>query len=85
MGLLGVLSSLYFVRVLDRRTIMFVGVAAVGLAQLCPAIAWTVSPGSETTGKVVVAFIALFVFFYTAYGELLRSSRGCSRRLLTNA
>ncbi|KAK3114215.1 hypothetical protein LTR53_007682 [Teratosphaeriaceae sp. CCFEE 6253] len=67
MGLLGVISSLFFVRVLDRRTVMLIGVSAVGLAQLCPAIAWTVSPASETTGKVVVAFIALFVFFYTAY------------------
>ncbi|KAK4955105.1 hypothetical protein LTR10_007299 [Elasticomyces elasticus] len=67
MGLLGVLSSLWFVRIFDRRTIMLVGVSAVGLAQLCPAIAWSIDPGSETTGKVVVAFIALFVFFYTAY------------------
>jgi hypothetical protein len=50
-----------FVRVLDRRTVMMIGVSACGLAQLSPAIAWTVAPASETSGRVVVAFIALFV------------------------
>lgn len=67
MGLLGVLSSLFFTRILDRRTIMLVGVSACALAQLAPAIAWSVAPATVVSGKVVVAFIACFVFSYTAY------------------
>jgi hypothetical protein len=70
MGLLGVIFSTLYVRVIDRRVIMLVGVAACGLSQLAQAIAWSVSPNSEESGKVVVAFIALFTFFYVAYGKL---------------
>lgn len=69
MGLLGVIFSTLYVRIIDRRVIMLVGVTACGLSQLAQAIAWTVSPDSEQSGKVVVAFIALFTFFYVAYGE----------------
>ncbi|KAI0006980.1 MFS transporter [Xylariaceae sp. FL0662B] len=67
MGLLGVLFSVFFVRSIDRRTIMLVGVLACGLAQLSQAIAWSVGPGSEEAGRVVIAFMALFTFFYVAY------------------
>lgn len=49
---------------------MLVGVIACGFCQLIPAIAWTKDPGSENTGRVVVGFIALFTFFYVAYGML---------------
>jgi hypothetical protein len=68
-GLIGVLFSFGFVRLIDRRTVMLVGVVACGICQLIPAIAWTTSPGTEMTGRVVVAFIALFTFFYVAYGK----------------
>jgi len=67
-GLLGVIFSFFFVRLIDRRTVMLVGVVACGICQLVPAIAWTKDPGSENTGRVVVGFIALFTFFYVAYG-----------------
>ncbi len=43
------------------------GVLACGFSQLAQAIAWTVAPNTEQSGKVVVAFIALFTFFYVAY------------------
>lgn len=66
-GLLGVIFSLGFVRYIDRRIVVLVGVAACGTCQLIPAISWSVSPGSETSGKLVVAFICLFTFCYTAY------------------
>ncbi|KEF56624.1 uncharacterized protein A1O9_06813 [Exophiala aquamarina CBS 119918] len=66
-GLLGVIFSFFFVRLIDRRTVMLVGVVACGICQLVPAIAWTKDPGSENTGRVVVGFIALFTFFYVAY------------------
>lgn len=69
MGLMGVLFSVLFVRIIDRRTIMLGGVMACGLAQLAQAVTWSVAPNSIASGKVVVAFIALFTFFYVAYGE----------------
>lgn len=69
MGLLGVLTSFFFVRYLNRRLILLVGVGAVGLCQLGFAVAWTVAPNTVPTGKAVVAFIALFTYFYTAYGN----------------
>lgn len=72
-GLIGVLFSFFFVRLIDRRLVMMIGITACGICQLIPAIAWSTSPGSESTGKVVVAFIALFTFFYVAYGELFLS------------
>ncbi|CAK7203297.1 hypothetical protein SEUCBS139899_006028 [Sporothrix eucalyptigena] len=66
-GLLGVLFSITFVRRVDRRIIILVGVAACGLCQLAFAIAWTVAPGTAATGRVMVAFITMFTFFYVAY------------------
>lgn len=69
MGLIGVLFSFFFVRYIDRRIIMLVGTFACGICQLAQAIAWSVSPGSTEAGNVVVAFIALFTFFYVAYGK----------------
>ena len=71
MGLTGVFASLGFTRYVDRRIIMLGGVAACGICQLIPAIVWSASPNTETTANVVVAFIALFTFFYVAYGMLL--------------
>lgn len=70
-GLIGVLVSFFFVRLVDRRLVMLVGITACGICQLAPAIAWSVNPGSQTTANVVVAFIALFTFFYVAYGKQL--------------
>lgn len=69
MGLLGVLFSILFIRQIDRRVVMLCGVLACGFSQLAQAIAWTVSPGSPQAGQVVVAFMALFTFFYVAYGR----------------
>ena len=69
MGLLGVLFSFFFVRLIDRRVIMLVGVMACGLSQLAQAVAWSVKPDSAEAGRVVGAFIALFTFFYVAYGK----------------
>ncbi|KAL1851304.1 hypothetical protein Daus18300_012609 [Diaporthe australafricana] len=68
MGLLGILSSFFWAEKLDRRAIFMIGVAMCGLAQLGFAIAWTVTPGTETAGKTVVGLIAIFTFFYTAFG-----------------
>ena len=69
MGLLGVIASVFFVRYIDRRVIMLVGVLACGFSQLGNAIAWTISPNSEAAANAVTAFIAIFTFFYVAYGK----------------
>jgi hypothetical protein len=63
-GLLGVLFSVLFVRYIDRRTIMLVGVLACRICQLVPA-----KPATVEAGKVVVGFISLLTFFYVAYGR----------------
>ncbi|KAF2017480.1 putative transporter [Aaosphaeria arxii CBS 175.79] len=47
-----------------RRTILIMGAALCGLCQLASAIAATVDSASQTTGKVLVAFTVLFMFFY---------------------
>jgi len=47
--------------------VLFFGALACGLCQLIPAIVWTVKPGSVVAGKIIVAFISLFTFSYTAY------------------
>ena len=69
MGLIGVLSSLFFVRRLDRRLIVMLGVGACGCCQLAFAVAWTVAPESAAAAKAVIAFISLFTFAYVAYGK----------------
>jgi len=72
MGLLGILSSFFWADRVDRRAIFMIGVAVCGLTQLGFAVAWTVTPGTETAGKVVVGLIAVFTFFYTAFGMPIR-------------
>ena len=69
MGLLGVLISFLFIRSVDRRVVMLVGIAACGFAQLAFAVAWSAAPGTAVAGRVVVAFICLFTFSYVAYGK----------------
>ncbi|KAI4859369.1 general substrate transporter [Hypoxylon rubiginosum] len=67
MGLIGVITSFFIVRYVGRRVILLIGVGACGLCQLSFAIAWTAAPGTVAAAKVVIAFISLFTFFYTAY------------------
>lgn len=69
MGVLGILSSFFWADKVDRRAIFMIGVAVCGLTQLGFAVAWTAAPGTETAGKVVVGLIAIFTFFYTAFGR----------------
>ncbi|SPO01674.1 related to monosaccharide transporter [Cephalotrichum gorgonifer] len=67
MGLIGVISSLFFVRYLDRRVIVMLGVGACGCCQLAFAVAWTAAPETEASAKAVIAFMSLFTFAYVAY------------------
>ncbi|KAJ5302938.1 hypothetical protein N7476_009737 [Penicillium atrosanguineum] len=64
-GFLGVNVGMYAIReLLGRRAILMLGAIACGLCQLASAIAATVSPASLPTGQTLVAFTALFMFFY---------------------
>ncbi|KAB8261240.1 general substrate transporter [Aspergillus pseudonomiae] len=64
-GFLGVNIGMYAIRNwLGRRAILMLGAVACGLCQLGSAIAATVSPNSLPTGQALVAFTALFMFFY---------------------
>ena len=60
-GFVGVNVGMYSIRhVFGRRSILMIGAAACGLCEL----ASTVRPNSIATGKVLVAFTAIFQFFY---------------------
>ncbi|KAI1103859.1 general substrate transporter [Jackrogersella minutella] len=67
MGLIGVLASVFIIRHIDRRHILLIGVGACGLCQLAFGVVWSSAPGTEVAAQVVVAFNALFTFFYVAY------------------
>ncbi|KAJ3571511.1 hypothetical protein NPX13_g5348 [Xylaria arbuscula] len=67
-GLIAAIVSALYIRFIDRRALMIIGVSICGLAQLAQAIAWTVSPGSVPTAIVVVVFNGVFVFVYVGYG-----------------
>ncbi|PSN70692.1 maltose permease MAL61 [Corynespora cassiicola Philippines] len=47
-----------------RRTILIFGAITCGLCELACGISASVSPNSKETGTVLVAFTALFMFFY---------------------
>ncbi|KAJ5168851.1 uncharacterized protein N7482_004445 [Penicillium canariense] len=64
-GFLGVNVGMYAIReLLGRRAILMLGAVACGLCQMASAIAATVSPNTLPTGQTLVAFTALFMFFY---------------------
>ncbi|KAG4422155.1 hypothetical protein IFR04_004661 [Cadophora malorum] len=64
-GFIGVNVGMVCIRhVFGRRSILMIGATACGLCQLASAVAYTVNAGSTTTGKVLVAFTAIFYFFY---------------------
>jgi hypothetical protein len=66
-GFLGVNIGMYAIQHwVGRRTILIFGAMACGLCELATAIAASVGGNSEETGKVLVAFTALFMFFYLA-------------------
>jgi len=46
---------------------LIIGALTCGLCELATAIAASVNQGSQTTGRVLVAFTAIFVFFYNAF------------------
>ncbi|KAL1861184.1 hypothetical protein Plec18170_001699 [Paecilomyces lecythidis] len=65
LGFLGVNIGMFAIRhLVGRRSILIIGATACGLCQLASAIAATVNPSGRATGNTLVAFTALFMFFY---------------------
>jgi hypothetical protein len=64
-GFVGVNCGMYAIRhIFGRRSILMLGATVCGLAQLASAVAYTVKPGEVSAGKALVAFTAVFYFFY---------------------
>jgi MFS family permease len=64
-GFLGVNIGMYAIRHwVGRRGILIFGAMACGLCELATGIAASVDQNGVTSGKVLVAFTALFQFFY---------------------
>ena len=67
-GFLGVGVGMYLMRhVLGRRSVMMVGALMQGLCHLAMAITASASVGTEVARNSVIAFVALFFFFYNAF------------------
>jgi hypothetical protein len=67
LGFIGVHIGMYAMnRWVGRRTIIIFGAITCGLCMLACGIASSVNPTSKSTGQVLVAFVALFIFFYDA-------------------
>ncbi|TVY82966.1 putative glucose transporter rco-3, partial [Lachnellula suecica] len=65
LGFIGVNIGMYLIRhVFGRRSILMIGATGCGLCQLASAIGYTIQPGSQSSGKVLVAFTAIFYIFY---------------------
>ncbi|KAF2865262.1 general substrate transporter [Massariosphaeria phaeospora] len=66
-GFIGVHCGMYAMKALvGRRTILIFGAVTCGLCELACGIAASVNPTAKSTGTVLVAFTALFMFFYDA-------------------
>lgn len=66
-GFIGVHCGMYAMKALvGRRFILIFGAISCGLCELACGIAASVNPMAKETGTVLVAFTALFMFFYDA-------------------
>jgi len=66
-GFVGVGVGMYLMRhVFGRRTIMMLGAFLQGMCLLAMAVTATTSAGTEVARNSVIAFVALFFFFYNA-------------------
>lgn len=65
MGLVGVvLGMIAMNKLIGRRWHLMLGSLACGICQLIMAVAWSVSSTARSTGNILVAFLAIFFFFY---------------------
>lgn len=58
------LNSLIVVKYGRRRVLLMCGFAACGILQLIIAIVYSKQPGTQTTGKVIVALSSIYMFSY---------------------
>jgi hypothetical protein len=67
LGFVGVNIGMYAIQHwVGRRTILIFGAVTCGLCELATGIAASVGGTTEEAGKAIVAFTALFLFFYLA-------------------
>jgi hypothetical protein len=67
MGWLGANVGMYLMyKVLGRRSMMVGGAFCCGIFMLALAIAWTIAPTGEASGKALTAFAMLYNFSYNA-------------------
>jgi len=65
-GFLGVHVGMYAMKYMGRRPILIIGAITCGFCELAGGIAASVDPTAKSTGRVLVAFTCLFMFFYDA-------------------
>lgn len=65
-GFIGVNCGLLAMRSVGRRKILMFGAITCGLCQLVSAVTASVDQTGKTTGKILVSFTALFMFFYNS-------------------
>ncbi|KAI0394183.1 MFS monosaccharide transporter-like protein [Xylariaceae sp. FL0594] len=58
------LNALIITKLGRRRAMMTSGFAACGLTQLATAVAYTIEPGTQRTGKIIVGFSVVYLFSY---------------------
>ena len=59
-----IVNSAVITHIGRRRVFLVSGLTICGIAQLITAIIYTVSPGSEATGKGIVALAVIYIFGY---------------------
>lgn len=64
MSVVGILASSLVITRLGRKTILMGGMVLCGLMQLIQACVYNAQPGTETTGRVIVAVNVIYMFFY---------------------
>ena len=71
-NMIGAVGGMYLMfKVLGRRGMMLYGCVASALCMLAPAIAYSVGPGTEATGKAIIAFGILYAVFYTGLSGII--------------
>lgn len=56
---------------LGRRAMMMTGTACAGLCMFAAALAYTIQPGTATTGKVIAAFSIIYMCLYNGFSGTL--------------
>ncbi|PKS08604.1 hypothetical protein jhhlp_004990 [Lomentospora prolificans] len=65
-SLVGAISGVFLNRFVGRRPVLIFGFSVQAILMLVIGTVWTVSPGTVTTGKVIVAMVIIFQCLYAA-------------------